>query len=681
MVSIRAMISSFRSCCCSWLWRFDNEIAQNAAEDKEEELVKDEVKDDNDNANIDIDDARSSGESEIVDLAGADEDGDGSFTADSDSDEEVDVIVNASESRMNPATVCYSKPFVLCHELDGEILRQLERDDPDIAGLFVNGFDFWVEGAGRIIGGNTRLKVLLIVIDNDVGEDSWLDELCRELSHNRSIECLEIHVRCQLQLRLDTFRILAPFLERNSQLRCITLSHNHPQSQTFNSMVSVLSNCKIGRLECIEVFCCVTGIDDEQSAEFFEALSHHCYLSKLAYGGPVERMGSKALANVLKSSSPNLVELRLIPSHVMDDLCVAIIVDAMIQNRTLISIEICENTMEKAGWAIFCGYIFRSMTLECLRLDNIHMFVFELTCVTQALAASQSIKQLDLNGITSLSPRAWRKFSKWLTSPCVTITALSLAGCTINTRELLAIIRSLSVNTSISKLNLGEITSELTSECWKSISRLLCDATNIDNTYSSSNHTLYTLILPDHWSDVDEAILGEIASLLYLNETENKAAVARRKVIDIHFAGEVTANHPLAGLPETNLPHILSWLGRDELGFSALYFAVHGFYGGWPKASPKFTPDDEDAKSVSSGTKERTISISIICAQTDEKITFSMFESAKMSDLFQAYAQRQGIVDLSSLRFFLDQDRINDTDTLNELELETGDEIECFRIE
>ena len=157
--------------------------------------------------------------------------------------------------------------------------------------------------------------------------------------------------------------------------------------------------------------------------------------------------------------------------------------------------------------------------------------------------------------------------------------------------------------------------------------------------------------------------------------------MARRKVIDIHFAGEVTANHPLAGLPETNLPRILSWLGRDELGFSALYFAVHGVYGGWPNASPKITPDDEDAKSVSPGTKERTISISIICAQTDEKITFIMLESAKMSDLFHAYAQRQGIVDLSSLHFFLDRDRINDTDTPNKLELETGDEIECFGTE
>ena len=53
--------------------------------------------------------------------------------------------------------------------------------------------------------------------------------------------------------------------------------------------------------------------------------------------------------------------------------------------------------------------------------------------------------------------------------------------------------------------------------------------------------------------------------------------VARCKVLDIHFTGDITANHSLARFPETILPHVMSWFGQDNLGFSAMFSAVQFF--------------------------------------------------------------------------------------------------------
>ena len=62
--------------------------------------------------------------------------------------------------------------------------------------------------------------------------------------------------------------------------------------------------------------------------------------------------------------------------------------------------------------------------------------------------------------------------------------------------------------------------------------------------------------------------------------------------------------------------------------------------------------------------------------QTGEETMFKIKKSTRMSKVFAAYAQRKG-VDLGSLRFLLDGERIGDDQTPKMLELEDEDQIDC----
>ena len=83
----------------------------------------------------------------------------------------------------------YKKPDVTCPELDEELLRRLQRNDPDIVGLTIDEGEFRDKGVGSIIGNSTHLTILIVVVHSDEWDgDSWLHELCRGLSQNQSIE-------------------------------------------------------------------------------------------------------------------------------------------------------------------------------------------------------------------------------------------------------------------------------------------------------------------------------------------------------------------------------------------------------------------------------------------------------------------------------------------------------------
>lgn len=83
--------------------------------------------------------------------------------------------------------------------------------------------------------------------------------------------------------------------------------------------------------------------------------------------------------------------------------------------------------------------------------------------------------------------------------------------------------------------------------------------------------------------------------------------------------------------------------------------------------------DTEDAKPEESANEPITIRVK---DQTGEETMFKIKKSTKMSKVFSAYAQRKG-VELASLRFLLDGDRIPETSTPKMLELVDEDQIDC----
>ncbi|GMI22115.1 hypothetical protein TrCOL_g12453 [Triparma columacea] len=63
--------------------------------------------------------------------------------------------------------------------------------------------------------------------------------------------------------------------------------------------------------------------------------------------------------------------------------------------------------------------------------------------------------------------------------------------------------------------------------------------------------------------------------------------------------------------------------------------------------------------------------------QGGEETFFKIKKTTKMEKVFQTYASRRG-VDVSSLRFLLDGERIDAAETPKSLELDDQDQIDCM---
>jgi len=71
------------------------------------------------------------------------------------------------------------------------------------------------------------------------------------------------------------------------------------------------------------------------------------------------------------------------------------------------------------------------------------------------------------------------------------------------------------------------------------------------------------------------------------------------------------------------------------------------------------------------------LNFSIFQIQTGEETFFKIKKTTKMSKVFSTYAQRKG-VQVTSLRFLLDGERIEENATPKTLELEDNDQIDCM---
>jgi hypothetical protein len=98
------------------------------------------------------------------------------------------------------------------------------------------------------------------------------------------------------------------------------------------------------------------------------------------------------------------------------------------------------------------------------------------------------------------------------------------------------------------------------------LSTLLCNTSSIEHT-RYSNHSLCNLGVRD------DNLTPEIEALLEMNQTGDKFEVALAKVVETHFFDGYNPN-VLGQYSELHLkvlPSLISWLGRDALGPSAVY--------------------------------------------------------------------------------------------------------------
>lgn len=61
------------------------------------------------------------------------------------------------------------------------------------------------------------------------------------------------------------------------------------------------------------------------------------------------------------------------------------------------------------------------------------------------------------------------------------------------------------------------------------------------------------------------------------NKEEDKAEVARQKILKYHFSGRKKDIQVFARMPENHMPFAIAWIGRNNLGYSVMFDFVSSF--------------------------------------------------------------------------------------------------------
>jgi hypothetical protein len=163
-----------------------------------------------------------------------------------------------------------------CLPLDENTLHRLQRNDPSLLGLRIDATNSnWVEGAGIVIGNSMFLREIVIEMKQDPCGNiptHRLEELCRGISHNRTIQTFRMVGEGHFQhLDMDIFQILTPFFEYNRRIHTVSLGHlDMSSSPAFDSLILALSTCK--ELKCFHVDN-ITCAYHENAERLFDALS------------------------------------------------------------------------------------------------------------------------------------------------------------------------------------------------------------------------------------------------------------------------------------------------------------------------------------------------------------------------------------------------------------------------
>jgi hypothetical protein len=363
------------------------------------------------------------------------------------------------------------------------LLKLVESNDPEVEGLTVLEIN-WIDGVGCAFGDNTSLN--RIQIYDGEKDKTWLKDLYRGLSRNRTIESFSLESSSSCKSDPDIFCLLSPFFEHNSNLRCIDV-----KLLDLGLFAASLSHCKMGQLEYINVTS--HRGSEVEAAMLFETLHDQPKVTNFKF------------------------RMYRTPDWIDTD-----------------SITILKNALNK----------YNTVLHLVLRLE-----------ITDA---------------------GWPIFSSVLSHPQCSIQILEIEAKRV---DVIHLARVLALNNSLRHLYVScDWSPEVSDDCWEVISRALCHSSSANSTFSS-NHMLHKLVVSrvismEHEMYDDKPIPSDIALLLEMNKTEDKAEVARQKIVKYHFTDEGKDIHVFARMPSTTLPIAIEWIGRNRTEFTLMYEVV-----------------------------------------------------------------------------------------------------------
>lgn len=241
-------------------------------------------------------------------------------------------------------------------------------------------------------------------------------------------------------------------------------------------------------------------------------------------------------------------------------------------------------------------------SLEWLDLSDNDFDDDAMTCLGVGLATNTKLQYLNVSKNSDITIEGWEGFVICLENPLSALKRINVNSCNIGDEGARAFASSLVNNHTLRSLHMARNSmsstgwidffnvlqtsnstfehltlhnDELTEEsCWNALAGTLCDASSIDNIFSS-NHTFFNIgQFYEPINHLVEDAPDNARSLLRLNEMESRKSAARTKILNYHFSGGNKNVHEFSRMPMTSMPFAVEWIGRNKLGFSLMYYLV-----------------------------------------------------------------------------------------------------------
>ena len=458
---------------------------------------------------------------------------------------------------------------------------------------------------------------------------------CTALGHvlkNPASKLRRLNLCCN-NLNNTCVEILAGALMENSTLHLLNLSDQKSVSLSgWCSFAAVLSN---PNSSLKTVVLSHNDVGDCGAISFGHSLTNNSRSKRkgfkldLSYDKSISLVGWQGFSSCLCAPNLTLRELSLEGCEINDELA-TLIITAVAKSSILKKLNMSAMvTISAAGWIqCFCLMADFEFTLDAIDLGHNTIDDSGATMLFNLLVNS-SLKTLDIAYTESITPAGWMICLQSLIGTNTTVEKLELHSnniddegaallvhllptlCTTyidlhdnrlisaNGWSLFARILRVGSSSKLNQLCLGSedqvvitdrvitgfadalaqnISLEIlelygtsfSKRGWRALADALCDNSSIAD-ICNSNHTLHTFWLGRGFPP------GCITSFLSLNKNEDKADVIRSKFL-AHFFHNVDNIGPVfAQLPTELFPDAVSWIGRDHLGFSTMYYLLRSF--------------------------------------------------------------------------------------------------------
>ncbi|KAL9182980.1 hypothetical protein ACHAXT_004259 [Thalassiosira profunda] len=363
-------------------------------------------------------------------------------------------------------------------------------------------------------------------------------------------------------------------LSNNKTLRFLHMDHN--EDITAKGWAAFFTCLQGGNSSLESIRLCDNRIHDGGLVALGNALRSNSALRSLRMGHSDTdgSAGWRGLATALQSPTLPLERIDMKGCE-LDDEGINSLANGLAGNSKVKELDLSELDISSVGWREFFQRIQGSrLALETLILTENDIDDESVSAMVASLGSVSSLKVLGLWMNDSITKPGMLALANLIRAPGCMLEELNVGGNpSIDDEVLIAFANAVADNRTVSKLmvagnRLLDNDVEVTDRAWEAFGNVLCNRESIEGIYLS-NHTLQ--MISDE-SDEERLLPERLRSLLQLNRNNTKHEAARQKILLHQICNkEGTDLEAFIGMELSVLPVAMAWIGRDDVGRSALY--------------------------------------------------------------------------------------------------------------